>query len=55
MISIFVNDRYRGITIDPSFTFDHKLLSNAFLEMMETVKDIMALMEKNLFNIPEIQ
>jgi superfamily II RNA helicase len=55
MISIFVNDRYRDVTVDPSFTFDHKLLSNAFLEMMETVKDIMTLMEKYLFNIPEIQ
>jgi superfamily II RNA helicase len=55
MVSIFVNDRYRDITVDPSFTFDHKLLSNAFLEMMETVKDIMTLMEKYRFNIPEIQ
>jgi len=55
IISIFLNDRYRDIIIDPSFKFQQKLLSNSFIEMVETVKDIMRLMEKNLFRIPEIQ
>ena len=55
VISVFVNDRYRDVTIDPSFKFDHKALSTSFLEMAKTVKEIMDLMEKNLFNIPEIQ
>jgi len=55
IISIFVNDRYRDVTIDPTFKFQQKVLSNSFIEMTETVKDIMRLMEKSIFSIPEIQ
>ncbi len=54
-ISVFVNDRYRDVTIDPTFKFDHKSLSNSFLKMAETVEDIMHLLEKKLFRIPELQ
>jgi superfamily II RNA helicase len=55
IISVFVNDRYRDITINRSFKFQQKLLSNCFMKMLEIIKDIMRLLEKNQFIIPEIQ
>lgn len=55
VISVFVNDRYRDITIDPTFKINRKLLGDTFIEMMDSVTPLLSLMEKHGFEIPEIQ
>jgi len=55
VISVFVNDRYRDVTIDPSFNINRKLLGTIFQEMINTVTPILTLKEKHRFSIPEIQ